>query len=43
MPPGVVTVTSKVPTTWAGEVTVMDVSLFTVIAPVAFAVPPKVT
>ena len=38
-----VTVTSTGPAAWAGLVTVICVSLLTVIAPVAFAVPPNFT
>ncbi len=42
-PPAEVTTTSTVPDARAGVVTVIWVSLLTVIAPVALAVPPKVT
>ncbi len=45
VPPGegVVTVISTVPAASAGLVTVIEVSLLTVIAPVAFGVPPNMT
>jgi len=43
VPPGVVTVTSTVPAEPAGLVTVIDVALLTVIAPVTFAIVPNVT
>jgi len=43
VPPGVVITTFTAPAAWAGVVTVIVVSLFTVIAPVAFAVLPKDT
>ena len=43
VPPAVVTVTSTVPAAWAGLVTVIRVSPFTVMAPVVFAVLPNFT